>query len=87
MNEEPEESRLLIRVGDEQVASDVGVSVVAESVARELITVFDRLPVDVVTTVVREAERDLAGQVTDGSLAELLHRLAAFQLEQLHVEA
>lgn len=72
--------------GDEQVSSDVGVSVVAESVARELVTVFDRLPISVVTAVVREAESELVGQVTDGAFAELLHRLAAVQLEQLHAQ-
>jgi hypothetical protein len=77
-----------IVVEGEQVSPDVGgMSVVAESAARELAAVFDRLPVDVVTAVVREAEHELAGQVTAGALAELLHRLAAFQLEQLQVKA
>jgi hypothetical protein len=71
-------------VGDERVNRDArAVPEVAESVARELTAVFDRLPPEVVVTVVREAESDLLGQVADGSLAELLHRLAACRLEQL----
>jgi hypothetical protein len=71
-------------VGDERVSPDPrAVPDVAESVAGELAAVFDRLPPEVVWTVVREAERDLVGQVADGSFAELLHRLAACRLEQL----
>ena len=56
---------------------------VSESVVDELSVAFQRIPADLVRAVVREAERDLAGQVSSGSLGELLHRLAAYRLEQL----
>jgi hypothetical protein len=71
-------------VGDERVSPDPrAVPDVAESVARELAAVFDRLAPEVVMAVVREAEHDLAGQVADGPFAELLHRLGACRLAQL----
>lgn len=59
-----------------------GVQGVTESVVRELRVVFRQLPPELVAAAVREAERDLAGQVAFGSFGELLHRLAAYRLEQ-----
>jgi hypothetical protein len=41
------------------------------------------VPPGLVATVVRDAERDLRGQVVPGSLSEMLHRLAAFRLQEL----
>jgi hypothetical protein len=55
---------------------------VSECVAGDLLAEFHQLPPGVITAAVREAERDLAGQIVPGSLGELLHRLAAYRLEQ-----
>ncbi len=41
------------------------------------------LPPTLVTAIVRDAERDLRGQVVPGSLGEMLHRLAAVRLQEL----
>lgn len=56
---------------------------VCEGVVATLAGEFGRVPPDVVAAVVRDAERDLNGQVPSGSLGELLHRLAAYRLTQL----
>jgi hypothetical protein len=41
------------------------------------------VPPALVAAVVRDAERDLRGQVVPGSLGEMLHRLAAVRLQEL----
>jgi hypothetical protein len=41
------------------------------------------VPPSLVAAVVREAERDLRGQVVPGALGEMLHRLAAVRLQEL----
>lgn len=41
------------------------------------------VPPGLVESVVRDAERDLRGQVVPGSLGEMLHHLAAFRLQEL----
>ncbi len=41
------------------------------------------VPPTLVAAVVRDAERDLRGQVVPGSLGEMLHRLAAVRLQEL----
>ena len=41
------------------------------------------VPPGLVESVVRDAERDLHGQVAPGSLGEMLHHLAAFRLQEL----
>jgi hypothetical protein len=41
------------------------------------------VPPAFVAAVVREAERDLRGQVVPGALGEMLHRLVAVRLEDL----
>ena len=45
---------------------------VSEAVIGELKVALHQLPSELVTAAVREAERDLAGQVALGSLGELL---------------
>ena len=45
------------------------------------------VPPALVAVVVRDAERDLRGQVVPGALGEMLHRLAAFRLHELTREA
>jgi hypothetical protein len=41
------------------------------------------VPAALVEAVVRDAESDLRGQVVPGSFGEMLHRLAAFRLQEL----
>ena len=41
------------------------------------------VPPTLVAVVVRDAERDLRGQVVPGALGEMLHRLAAVRLQEL----
>lgn len=41
------------------------------------------VPPTLVAAVVRDAERDLRGQVIPGALGEMLHRLAAVRLQEL----
>jgi hypothetical protein len=41
------------------------------------------VPPTLVAAVVRDAERDLRGQVVPGALGEMLHRLAAVRLREL----
>ncbi len=41
------------------------------------------VPPTLVAAVVRDAERDLRGQVVPGALDEMLHRLAAVRLQEL----
>ena len=41
------------------------------------------VPPTLVAAVVRDAERDLRGQVVPGALGEMLHRLAAVRLQEL----
>jgi hypothetical protein len=41
------------------------------------------VPPALVAAVVRDAERDLRGQVVPGALGEMLHRLAAVRLQEL----
>jgi hypothetical protein len=41
------------------------------------------VPTPLVVAVVRDAERDLRGQVVPAALGEMLHRLAAFRLHEI----
>lgn len=51
------------------------------AVARQLTEQFaGLLPADVVTREVADAVQELQGQIPTGSLAEMLHRLAAYRL-------
>ena len=52
-------------------------------VASELVAEFrGLLPADVVQTEIAMADRELCGQILPAALAELLHRLARYRLEQ-----
>jgi hypothetical protein len=42
----------------------------------------EAVPPALVAAVVRDAERDLRGQVVPGSLREMLHRLAAIRIHE-----
>ena len=54
-----------------------------EAVGRLTTEFQDVLPEDVVSTTVVEARQDLDGQVNREALAEMLHRLALYRLDQL----
>jgi hypothetical protein len=52
-------------------------------VAELMRVVGGRLPRVVVDAEVRQAERELRGQISDGSQEELLYRLAAHRVDRL----
>lgn len=73
-------------MGPQHDVEDVAVDCVAE-VAATLMRDFGRaLPASVVTHVVLQARRDLAGQVLDGAFPEMLQRLSHIRLTQLQLE-
>jgi hypothetical protein len=55
-----------------------------DAVSEFLVSEYDGVvPPGLVAGVVRDAERDLRGQVVPEALGEMLHRLAAFRLHEL----
>ena len=53
-------------------------------IAEELMVAYAHsVPLATVSAIVRDANKDLAGQVPDGAIPELLHRLAVERLSEL----